>query len=282
MSDYQRFVSYLYEYKNSLKAQNRGFLKAESRNGYFKLELHIKDVALPSGIPVDIYGYLRESGMLLGILLGTVQSRNGAITCRIESPCSFSEFPQVSFSSLKGIIVLCNHAFSYASAWDDLPIEPEKFSTTLPEATVPLEEHTPSENMVPASSGEPDLTVEEIASSDASWKKALDQYEHFQPFNDEFISDCVKIDLKDLPALRKDHWLIGNNPFIMRAYAEHQHFILGHIVSEDQNTYIFGVPGTYHPKEKFMAEMYGFPYFKAVQQLTDSTLSSGYWYRPLS
>ena len=42
MSDYRRFVSYLYEYRNGQKNQNCGFLKAELRNDLFRLEMHVQ------------------------------------------------------------------------------------------------------------------------------------------------------------------------------------------------------------------------------------------------
>lgn len=312
MSEYQRFVSYLYEYKNNRKTQNRGFLKAEFRNGVFKMEIHIKDVALSPGIPVDVYGYQRAHGALLGVHLGSTQSGNGSVNCRIESSSTY-------FSSLKGIVLLCNHVFSYASAWDDLPIEPDKFSTSRPgpASSKPESDSDPnSEFQSESDSGtesnaetepdsetgantetganaenesdsesesvsKPELTAEEISSFDSAWETLLKRYEPFNPFTDGFITECIKIELKDLPALRQEHWMIGNNPFITHAYGEHQHLILGHILSNDQNLYIFGVPGTYHPKEKLMAEIYGFPFFKSTEGTTETSIPFGYWYRPL-
>ena len=37
MSDYSRFVSYMYLYENGLKTMNAGFVKVESRNGQCQL-----------------------------------------------------------------------------------------------------------------------------------------------------------------------------------------------------------------------------------------------------
>lgn len=268
MSEYQRFVSYLYEYKNNQKMQNRGFLKAESRNGSFKLEIHIKDAALSFGIPVEIYGYTRIHDALFGILLGSTQSGKETIHCQIEASCALANAPDQSFSDLKGIILLCNGVFSYASAWDDLLIDPQTF-TTSPEPDE-ITESIPDE---------PSLTVEEVSTPA---ENILSHYESFDPFSDGFISECVKIGLKDLPSLQQNGWSIGLNPLIAHAYDEHQHLLLGHIVSENQDIHILGIPGTYHPKEKFMAQMYGFPYFKAANTSSDSVLPFGYWYRPLS
>ena len=74
MSDYRRFVSYLYEYRNGQKNQNCGFLKAELRNDLFRLEMHVKDSALSLGLSIKIYGFIRKENRLPGILLGNAKS----------------------------------------------------------------------------------------------------------------------------------------------------------------------------------------------------------------
>lgn len=252
MSDYQRFISYLYEYKQNSKTHNRGFLKAESRYALHKLEIHIKDPALPAGASAEIYGFTRNHEQLIGNLLGTCQSDAGNIHCTIES--STSDFPL-----FKGIIILCNHVFSYASAWDDLPIIPGHFITPDQNPTLLPEE--------------PVLTAEEIPAAVPEYQ--LDAFESFNPFTDGFCSECVKLTWKDFQSLQQNRWFVGNNPFITRSYAEHQHLILGSIQFQEQPTYIFGIPGTYHPQEKFMAQLYGFPYFKSANH------PYGYWYRTL-
>ena len=42
MSDYSRFVSYMYLYENGLKTMNAGFVKVESRNGQCRIGLSLK------------------------------------------------------------------------------------------------------------------------------------------------------------------------------------------------------------------------------------------------
>lgn len=239
MPDYQRFISYLYEYKNNHKTHNRGFIKVESRNQILKLEIHITDSSLTSGIPIEVFGYIRKNDTLYGVLLGTVFSDTASVHCKLETDIK-------ELSQLKGIIILCSHIFSYASAWDDIPIEPQHFTL--------------------ADSEEPQLTVEEIPNQQS--EKSSEYREVFEPFTDGFITECTKI-------CSKDHLPMGSNPFLTVAYDKYQHFITGQIHSANQQHRIFGVPGSYTPKEKFMAERYGFPYFKAT------AASFGYWYRIL-
>ena len=44
MSDYRRFVSYMYLYENNIKSMNAGFLKVECRQGQCRLNLSLKNV----------------------------------------------------------------------------------------------------------------------------------------------------------------------------------------------------------------------------------------------
>ena len=284
MSDYRRFVSYLYEYRNGQKNQNCGFLKAELRNDLFRLEMHVKDSALSLGLSIKIYGFIRKENRLPGILLGNAKSGNGIVNCYLEIPRDSLHSPFTSFSALNGIIVLCSDTVCYASAWDDLPIIPTDF--TVKEETPLLEEapapsleteeiHPVSETPPLPPEHSPDVCFPE----DPRWEQASSRCKTCMPFRDGFLNDCLKLDLNALSSLRKDQWPVGSNPFILRAFSRYQHLILGRLA--ENNRVILGIPGSYHPSEKFMAEMYGFPYFKAAGYPDNFPAAPGYWYRIL-
>ena len=42
MSDYKRFVAYLYEYQNQAKGENRGFVRVEARNGTCQMGFQLR------------------------------------------------------------------------------------------------------------------------------------------------------------------------------------------------------------------------------------------------
>ncbi len=322
MSEYKRFISYLYEYKNEKKTYNRGFLKAESKGGIFKLEIHIKDSALAASVPVQIFGFTRSGDELAGIALGSTQTSAGSIGCCLKTADHNLNGSGIPMSDLSGIVLLCGDVLCYASAWDDLPVNPQRLrqpvsindadSDSTPsqpstETDGPLADDntTPSQQeTTPVSeevSEEPSLETEEVKELPpeehaeekspaelmdfipdpplSRWERVMDLYESINPFTDGSVTECVRLDLKDLPALRKERWLIGNNPLILHAYSEHHHLILGKMDNRDPSVYIFGVPGTYTPKERFMADMYGFPYFKAANSSTRNVPRFGYWYR---
>ncbi|MGI6006993.1 MAG: DUF6128 domain-containing protein [Ruminococcus sp.] len=285
MSDYRRFISYLYEYKNGQKTQNRGFLKAESRNNICKLEIYIKDTALSANLPIDIYGFTRTENQLSGIFLGSVRSGNGSAGCCIKTASNNLNQTSVSFSDLRGIIILCSGTVCYASAWDDLPIIVKDFvkAGQKPSSSEPEEPVLEAEEIKNPEKSETEIREDTPESSDTDsrrWEQLLKHHEAFQPFTDGFLSQCVKLSIQDFAALRKERWMIGSNPFIACSFSRHHHIILGK-TSENEKC-ILGVPGTYHPKEKFMAEMYGFPYFRAIKFPADISSSFGYWYRFLN
>ena len=52
MSEYQRFVSYIYAYNGEVKNKNVGFAKVEARNGQCKLLISLKGAYGLSLIPI--------------------------------------------------------------------------------------------------------------------------------------------------------------------------------------------------------------------------------------
>ena len=44
MSEYNRFVSYMYVYENNVKSANNGFVRVETRNGQCFVYIHMKDL----------------------------------------------------------------------------------------------------------------------------------------------------------------------------------------------------------------------------------------------
>ena len=55
----------------------------------------------------------------------------------------------------------------------------------------------------------------------------------------------------------------------------------GHLLlcRNPRGQYILGVPGSYSQQERFMANMFGFPYFKESSYIEIPKMRGGYWYR---
>ena len=437
MSNYTRFVSYLYEYKNGTKSENRGFIKVESRDNVVKMEVHIKSASSQqANIPLNIYGFVHEQGQLPGISLGSYYTGRGTTACKLHFASQSIGNTKYNFQDLSGLLIFCENNICYGTSWDDNPIEIDQFYALPPAADenetvqtpsneempdtdnidqetpvlesasveAPLEDsnqqlltqESPNENIpaddlailtdiqpaeVPVVNEQPESPADESAFSpeyeipltreysaqqadgelsdnnadsfpehtfpaaeqhphqravqpamgmfpspdnnyssaqqmkavstdifelpaynapaatrqpsqelyagsasalsDGRWQQLQQEYQAIDPFADDEIIDCIRLEQKDLPNLRRNNWLIGNNQFILHAFSNHQHLIMGRMNHSDQPVYILGVPGVYDPKEKFMANMFGFPYFKPGSEHTLHPGNFGYWYRAI-
>jgi hypothetical protein len=100
--------------------------------------------------------------------------------------------------------------------------------------------------------------------------------EPFDPFSDGAICDCRKIQLRDLRCLKPGDSGLRNNRFLMHGYQNFGYLLLGRTPG---GQYILGVPGGYDQQERFMAGMFGFPYFKDSTQIRLPDGRGGFWYR---
>ena len=60
-----------------------------------------------------------------------------------------------------------------------------------------------------------------------------------------------------------------------------QHFLLGKMEHEDTICYILAVPGIYEERERLLANLFGFPYFKSARAKAAQPGHFGYWYRTI-
>ena len=95
------------------------------------------------------------------------------------------------------------------------------------------------------------------------------------PFNDGQFTDCRKIKPSDCSVLCKQNGCFCNNRFVIYGYQNFGHLLL---CRNHRGQYILGVPGEYSQQERFMANMFGFPYFKECQDIHISGGKGGYWY----
>ena len=115
-------------------------------------------------------------------------------------------------------------------------------------------------------------------------KNAIDEGEiskskassEFFPFSDGEIATAWKIHLNDLKRFPRQYCALRNNRFIQYGHYNFGHLLLG---QKNNGQYILGVPGSYNQQERFMANMFGFPYFKESDYIELSKARGGYWYR---
>ena len=79
MQDYRRKIAYLYAYEGGEKLGNAGFVKAEDRGGICRLAVHLRCYSRSGEDPGKVYLYFRHRQQLVGIYLGALKNRNGAL-----------------------------------------------------------------------------------------------------------------------------------------------------------------------------------------------------------
>lgn len=139
MSEYRRFVAYIYEYTNGKKNKNTGFAKVESRNGICRMQIHLQKIPREEEA-LNIYGFVRESGWLLGILLGQIRVQGTSGEVRLQTPAQKIGGSEYALSQLSGLWVESSRGRKYLTVFDDEGIDPGKLVTELPEKAQRAEE----------------------------------------------------------------------------------------------------------------------------------------------
>lgn len=125
MADYHRFVAYIYEYINGRKSRNTGFAKVESRNGICRIQIHVPDI-LPMEGKIEVFGFVRENGMLPAVPLAEGQVQSGNFDRRITTPEETFGGSRYGFSQISGIWIRSASGRNWITIFDDEPVEIEK------------------------------------------------------------------------------------------------------------------------------------------------------------
>lgn len=132
LADYQRFVSYLYEYQNNIKSQNCGFCRVELRDHNCRLEIHMKLPVYPFLPTLKVYVFVPSNDKLYGIFLGNASYHHGNVTGTFSFTENNIQNSSYHFSQLGGIFIQSDTGFCFASDWKDLDINPQKFYLHTP------------------------------------------------------------------------------------------------------------------------------------------------------
>lgn len=127
MAGYQRFVAYVYEYRKGKKSQNCGFIKVEVRDNRCRMEVNLQCPGLTPQVPCKIYGFVRNSGLLDGVLLSTCQTKDGAVQNVVELDARDMNHSGVALGKFGGMILKTESGAFFGTEWDDQVIRPENF-----------------------------------------------------------------------------------------------------------------------------------------------------------
>lgn len=148
-----------------------------------------------------------------------------------------------------------------------------------PEEESPREEEAPKEEQNPKMPEEPEkvLHTQEIQKAEAPVSQQPVQ-PMFDPFGDGELIRGIQIQLRDFNRLNRIDWGLRNNRFLLYGFYNFGHLLLG---QKADGSWILGIPGGYDQQEQFMANMFGFPYFKESRKIQLQRGKGGYWYRSI-
>ena len=110
------------------------------------------------------------------------------------------------------------------------------------------------------------------------WERLTHRFPAADVFTEGELRNCLRIEPRDIPVLRREGFHIAGNRFILHCLQRDSHCLLGRIGDSEQ--YVFAIPGIYDSQERFMANMFGFPCFCPLDDARLPTEGQkGYWYR---
>ncbi len=378
MAGYQRFVAYVYEYRKGKKDGSSGYVRVEARDRKCRVEVHLRCVGLEPGSRCRVYGFVRQEGLMDGILIGNCVTGRERIECALETDTGDIGGMGKSLQELGGLLLISDAGGFWGTEWDDQPIRPENFREWKKKETESRketektgteyqkaaekkgrereekEEENQKDGTLPEvqeNQKESDriMTVEEIQEDVLKTSETGNSYQApgphpsepprpgqpsphppepprpdqpsphppelprpgqpsphppelsrpgqpsphppkpsrpepsrplpgipcDDPFNDGYFTDCRKIKPSDCSALCRKNGCFCSNRFVMYGYQNFGHLLL---CRNPRGQYILGVPGGYSQQERFMANMFGFPYFKECPDIHIPGGKGGYWY----
>lgn len=308
MPEYRRFIAYFYEYIDGKKSNNVGFAKVELRSGMWRILFRLTAVHSPEP-PVQVYGFVRERGYLLGLLMGTMRSGNQMLeewAYHAGNPIWKRTY---GFSDLAGIWIQCGDGRRYVTVWDDDPIEINRFVLELPEkeevekgeteaaAAVAWTDENVNETEASLPPGNGKMPPEDNVKVEAAQlaedgiytelnrqskpsspcETIAQRREAFEPFEDAEFESCVKILPCDLVALQQAGLQVGRSSFLLHGFYQYHHLLLGR---RADGSFVLGIPGLHNSQERYMAQTFGFTDFKTAKW-KDRGRQFGYWYKIL-
>lgn len=291
MSEYRRFISYIYRYVRGRKENNCGFVKAEIRGSICRLQMHLERSEC-TGNSLSVYGFVREGDYLLGLFLGNAAAKGTACDFQMSTPAQ--RFADTDYAALqvRGIWLRGEDGENYITVWDDEPVKVERFVTELPkqeqETVQPdLEKENRQEEEMQEEMQKQEMQKEQTAYKNQTeseseqksdyqmgaaamsslaerWENFCYHYPAMDVFADEEITDCLRIMPKDLSFLGSARWGFAQSPFVLQAAAKYHHLMIGR---HQNGSFVLGIPGQYGDMQnRQLARMYGFPMFKAANR----------------
>lgn len=297
LSDYQRIVSYLYEYHHGIKGSNVGFAKIEKRQNQLRVYFHVK--TNDQALEYKIYFYHFHEGTMEGIFLDTIRRSDAIIEFK-------KNYPVIeNFEEMDGFLIYHSNEHFFGSQWKELPIiirsfKPLEIPDAKPEIIETIEK---TEETKETEEIEEIEETEEIAETKTSGlseyiealqlEKDAKNIRHPDPVKGfdwkEYptlpmplsysLDPSIKITLKDLDQIPDLDDNVKANGFLLLNYGNFGHLMLAKDADSGQR--YLGIPGIFDNEKAFISRLFGFKTFITVPLKPHKTGNFGYFILPI-
>ena len=288
LSDYQRIVSYLYEYHHGIKGSNVGFAKIEKRQNQLRVYFHVK--TNDQALEYKIYFYHFHEGTMEGIFLDTIRRSDAIIEFK-------KNYPVIeNFEEMDGFLIYHSNEHFFGSQWKELPIiirsfKPLEIPDAKPEIVETIEKTEETKETEEIEETETSGLSEYIEAlqleKDAKNIRHPDPVKGFDwkeyptlPMPLSYSLDpSIKITLKDLDQIPDLDDNVKANGFLLLNYGNFGHLMLAKDADSGQR--YLGIPGIFDNEKAFISRLFGFKTFITVPLKPHKTGNFGYFILPI-
>ncbi len=273
---YQRKIFYINKYKNEIPENNIGYVKMFQKGNQIHIELHWEENH--NLIGGEIYLLKRDKHTVNKLFFGTIISYQQDVIMKQNIGKIEDDGGEVI-----GVIVEGEEEFLCGGTDDPTlrlldyftreinpeieRMEVEEKELQMVSENANIQESEPEEEEI--------IEIEmEVAHDEAyQYGKIFSTRENMYPFEDDEMLSCVQISPADFSDFPKQYWQLGSNSFLLQGYYNYRHLIL----AETESDLYIGIPGQYHRRDMYLADMFGFRRFKGIRKKQCQLGDFGYW-----
>jgi hypothetical protein len=276
--NYMRKVFYLKEYRGNTEGKNAGYAKICQREDALKIEICLSGNLSFQG--EKLYLLIQNQDVVNRLYFATLSYGESVIN-RTRSVREIG----LETGEIIGILIGAKGSILCAGTEDDsLDVTnfmgQEKKAERLETSEAERTEQGVSEK---AAMGDPeeaepdDLEKLETNETELNYHKIFASHAGMYPFEDDEMELCVQITPADFSDFPQEFWQMTSNSFLLQGYYNYRHLIFA---KADKKLYL-GIPGQYHRRDKYLAELFGFGRFKGIHSKKEKLGDFGYWMKEI-
>lgn len=278
---YIRKIIYLNDYSGGSCGENAGFAKVSKKKTRLKIEINlsVKETLRDE----KIYLLDRDNNAVNKVFFGTIPSDDKNILIARDG----DEASDIK-GEVIGIIIGGENYIACAGTTNaDVQVTDFIRQETIAAETETEEENSdlkqqveiPNEKIEKQREMEEEeeeiiqVEMEEAHDEAYEYRKIFRTHPNMYPFEDDEMEESVQISPGDLSDFPQRFWHLATNSFLLEGYYKYRHLIF---VRTGGKMYL-GIPGQYHRRDKFLADMFGFRRFKSIYRRAVKLGDFGYW-----